>query len=100
MPLLTTPPAPGRSGRLGWLGCGLAAAQPVEFITGAILDPQKEVKEGYLSISVVTKDGEEYQGRQIRETGDELVLSDVKGPVNVEVSAEVKRPQFDDGFGH
>ncbi len=30
-----------------------------------------------MSISVVTKDGEEYQGRQIRETGDELVLSDV-----------------------
>src|ERR1035438_5107500 len=30
----------------------------------------------------------------------ELVLSDVKGPVSVEVCAEVKRSQFDDGFGH
>jgi len=30
----------------------------------------------------------------------ELVLSNVKGPVIVEVSAEVKRSQFDDGFGH
>ena len=30
----------------------------------------------------------------------ELVLSNVKGPVKVEVSADVKRSQFDDGFGH
>ena len=30
----------------------------------------------------------------------ELVLSDVKEPIVVEVSAEVKRSQFDDGFGH
>ena len=30
----------------------------------------------------------------------ELVLSDVKGPVVVEVSAEVKGSEFDDGFSH
>ena len=30
----------------------------------------------------------------------ELVLSHVKGPVIVEVSAEVKRSEFDDRFGH
>jgi len=30
----------------------------------------------------------------------ELVLSNVKGPVMVEVSAEVEGSQFDDGFGH
>jgi hypothetical protein len=29
-----------------------------------------------------------------------LVLSDVKRPIVVEVSAEVKGSQFDDGFGH
>jgi len=49
----------------------------VEFIIGAILEPQKEIKEGYTSIAVTTKDGEEYQGYALRETGDELVLRDV-----------------------
>ena len=29
-----------------------------------------------------------------------LVLNDVKRPIVVEVSAEVKRSQFDDGLGH
>jgi putative heme-binding domain-containing protein len=48
----------------------------MDFIIGAILEPQKEVKEGYMSISVATNDGEEYQGYQVRETGNELVLRD------------------------
>ena len=43
-------------------------------IVGAILEPQKEIKEGFMSISVVTKDGEEYQGYPVRETGEELAL--------------------------
>ena len=30
-----------------------------------------------MSISVVTRDGEEYQGYQVRESGDELVMRDV-----------------------
>src|SRR5207249_3640858 len=67
----------GQGGNVGPDLSALGTAQPVEFIVGAILDPQKEVKEGYMSLSVLTKDGEEYQGRQIRETGDELVLRDV-----------------------
>ena len=67
----------GEGGTIGPDLSALGTAQPVEFIIGAILDPQKEVKEGYLSVSIVTKDGEEYQGRQIRETANELVLRDV-----------------------
>ncbi|MHB8519556.1 MAG: PVC-type heme-binding CxxCH protein [Limisphaerales bacterium] len=67
----------GRGGNIGPNLSALGTAQPVDFIIGAILDPQKEVKEGYLSISVTTKDGEEYQGYQVRETRDELVLRDV-----------------------
>ena len=66
----------GEGGNIGPNLSALGTAQPVDFIVGAILDPQKEVKEGYMSISVATKDGEEYQGYQVRETGDELVLRD------------------------
>src|SRR5439155_14707374 len=66
----------GEGGTIGPDLSALGTAQPVDFIIGAILDPQKEVKEGYVSISVATKDGEEYQGYQVRETDDELVLRD------------------------
>ena len=67
----------GQGGNVGPDLSALGTAQPVDFIIGAILDPQKEVKEGYMSVSVVTKDGEEFQGYQVRETRGELVLRDV-----------------------
>jgi putative heme-binding domain-containing protein len=67
----------GQGGKIGPDLSALGTAQPVEFIIGAILDPQKEIKEGFMSISVLTKDGEEYQGYQVRETREELVLRDV-----------------------
>src|SRR3989441_834935 len=66
----------GEGGNIGPNLSALGTAQPMDFIIGAVLDPQKEVKEGYMSISVATKDGAEYQGYQVRETGDELVLRD------------------------
>ena len=47
----------GEGGNIGPNLSALGAAQPVDFIIGAILDPLKEVKEGYISISVATKDG-------------------------------------------
>lgn len=67
----------GQGGSIGPNLSAVGSAQPIDFIIGAILEPQKEVKEGYTSISVTSKDGEEYQGYQVRETKDELVLRDV-----------------------
>ncbi|MEO7297941.1 MAG: c-type cytochrome, partial [Verrucomicrobiota bacterium] len=67
----------GQGGNLGPDLSALGSAQPVEFIIGAILDPQKEIKEGFLSISITMKDGEEYQGYLVRETADEIILRDV-----------------------
>jgi putative heme-binding domain-containing protein len=67
----------GQGGDIGPNLGSLGTAQPVEFIIGAILEPQKEIKEGYMSTFVATKDGEEYQGYIVRETADELVLRDV-----------------------
>src|SRR5205814_2847889 len=67
----------GQGGNIGPELSALGTAQPVDFIIGAILDPQKEVKEGYISISVTTRDGDEFQGYQLRETNDELVLRDI-----------------------
>ena len=67
----------GVGGNIGPNLSALGSAQPIDFIVGAILDPQKEIKEGFTSVSVTMKDGEEYQGYAVRETKDELVLRDV-----------------------
>ncbi len=67
----------GQGGTIGPDLSALGTAQPVDFIIGAILDPQKDVKEGFISISVTMKDGGEFQGYQLRETRDELVMRDV-----------------------
>jgi putative heme-binding domain-containing protein len=66
----------GQGGSIGPNLSALGSAQPVEFIVGAILEPQKEIKEGYTSIAVTTKGGDEFQGHQVRESKEELVLRD------------------------
>jgi putative heme-binding domain-containing protein len=67
----------GQGGVIGPDLSALGTAQPIDFIIGAILDPQKEIKEGFSSVVVLTRDGEEYQGYPVRESGEELVLRDV-----------------------
>jgi len=67
----------GEGGKIGPDLSALGTAQPIDFIVGAILDPQKEIKEGFMSIAVTMKDGEEFQGYELRETKDELTLKDL-----------------------
>jgi putative heme-binding domain-containing protein len=66
----------GQGGTIGPNLSALGTAQPVDFIIGAILDPQKEIKEGFMSVSVLMNDGEEFQGYVRRESKDDLVLRD------------------------
>ncbi len=66
----------GRGGTTGPDLSALGSAQPVEFIIGAILDPQKEVKEGYLSVAVTTVRGTTHAGTLVRESEREIVVGD------------------------
>lgn len=63
-------------GNIGPNLSALGTAQPIEFIARAILEPQKEVKEGFNSISIATKAGDEFQGYIQRETPEEIFLRD------------------------
>ena len=67
----------GQGGNIGPDLSALGTAQPLDFIIGAILDPQKEIKEGFMSVSVVTQDGEELQGYLRRESAADLTIRDV-----------------------
>jgi putative heme-binding domain-containing protein len=67
----------GEGGNIGPDLSALGAAQPIDFIIGAILEPQKEIKEGYTSVSITTRAGDEHQGYVLRESAQEFVLRDV-----------------------
>jgi putative heme-binding domain-containing protein len=67
----------GKGGNIGPDLSALGTAQPIEFIIGAILSPNREVKEGFTAIEVTTKSGEAHQGYLVRENAQELVLKDI-----------------------
>lgn len=63
----------------------LGTAQTPEFIVGAILDPQREVKEGFMAIQLTLRDGEELTGRIVAESEDQLVIHDTLTRTDVRV---------------
>src|SRR6185436_5700787 len=67
----------GQGGNIGPALDAIGSGQPLDFIIGAVLEPNREVKESYEAIEVATKDGETYQGYRIRADNRELVLRDV-----------------------
>jgi putative heme-binding domain-containing protein len=67
----------GQGGNIGPSLDGLGAGQPLDFIIGAVLEPNREVKESFEAIEITTKDGETYQGYRIRSDKTELVFRDV-----------------------
>ena len=73
----------GPAGKVGPDLGALGTAQTADFILGAILEPQKEVKEGFMAFELVTKDGESHQGYIRNETPDEVILFDPLGQQTV-----------------
>ena len=51
----------------------------VEKIMEAILDPDKEIKEGYQTYIATTKKGQVYSGLKISQSATEVVLRDAAG---------------------
>lgn len=64
-------------GRLGPDLGNLGTAQTTEFIIGALLDPNQEVKEGYVAHEVLTMAGDRYTAYVVRDDAQELVFRDV-----------------------
>jgi putative heme-binding domain-containing protein len=66
----------GSPGKVGPNLSALGTAQTVEYVLGAMIDPQKEVKEGFVAYEIVTLRGDTYQGYFRGETDDEVVILD------------------------
>lgn len=54
----------------------IGAASPLDYIIDSLVDPAKNVKEGYQTLVVLTDDGRVVTGIQVSRSDDELVLRD------------------------
>ncbi len=69
----------GAGGKLGTDLSSLGANAPTDYIISSILDPGKEIKDGYELNQIVKKNGNVVMGYFVRETDSEVVLRDVVG---------------------
>src|SRR5258708_36804391 len=72
----------------------IGSGQPLDFIIGAVVEPQKEVKEGYEAVEITTKDGQVLQGYRVRDSGAELVLREVAGGKTMTFHREPEHTYF------
>ena len=68
----------GAGGKVGPDMTSLGASTPVvDYIVESVLLPNKRVKEGYNSVQITTKDGEDVSGNLVREDNEQVILRDV-----------------------
>ena len=66
----------GTPGKIGPNLSALGTSQTVEFVLGAMLEPQKEVKEGFVAFEITTRDGEAYQDTCAARLPEEVAILD------------------------
>lgn len=69
----------GAGGLVGPDLTSIGASAPLDYLVEALLLPSAKIKEGYHSVIVETKDGEELTGTLARETQQEIFLRNVAG---------------------
>ncbi|MDP3072522.1 MAG: GDSL-type esterase/lipase family protein [Opitutaceae bacterium] len=77
----------GAGGKIGPDLTSIGASAPPDYLVEALLYPSAKIKEGYHSVMIATKSGEERSGMITRETATEVVLRDA---TDAEVSIPVK----------
>ncbi|MCC7377113.1 MAG: hypothetical protein IT581_20800 [Verrucomicrobiales bacterium] len=82
----------GAGGRVGPDLTSIGASAPMDYLVEALLLPSAKIKEGYHSVVVETRGGEEVTGTVARETQEELFLRNAAGQeVAVPKSSIAKR---------
>ena len=66
----------GAGGKVGPDMTSLGASVPVDYLIESVWFPNRKIKEGFASIMVETKDGQEFSGTLVRENTEQLVLRD------------------------
>ncbi len=73
----------GAGGKVGPDLTSIGASAPVDYLIESVFYPNRKIKEGYHSILIETKDGDELSGILIRENSEQLVL---RNAIDQEVS--------------
>lgn len=82
----------GAGGHLGPDLTSIGASAPGDYLVEALLAPAAKVKEGYHSMSIATRDGQEHTGMISRETATEVVLRNAANQdVSIPVAQIVRR---------
>ena len=74
-------------GNIGPALDAIGSGQPMDFIIGAVLQPQKEIKEGYEAMEVTTRDGRLVSGYRVSDDGA-LVIRDIATGASVRIPKE------------
>jgi putative heme-binding domain-containing protein len=83
-----------QGGQIGPALDAIGSAQHLEFIIGTVIEPQREVKEGFETVRVTTKKGEEVIGIIVASNDSELVLRDPIGQEHTVAQAEVAKREM------
>ena len=67
----------GHGGTIGPALDGIGSGQPLDFIIGAVLEPQREIKESFDAIEVTTKAGATHLGYRVSDDATELLVRDL-----------------------
>ncbi len=81
-------------GEIGPALDALGSAQPLEFIIGMVIEPQREVKEGFETVKITTKKGDTFIGIVVAGNASELTLRDPGGMEHVIAQADVATREF------
>ena len=73
----------GAGGKVGPDMTSIGASAPVDYLIESVWFPNRKIKEGFHSIMLETKDGQEFSGTMVRENNEQLVIRDA---VNKEVT--------------
>lgn len=76
-------------GQIGPALDAIGSAQPLEFIIGAVIEPQREIKEGFETVKVTTKKGDVVIGIVVAGNNSELTLRDPAGLEHTVAQADI-----------
>jgi putative heme-binding domain-containing protein len=81
-------------GKIGPALDSVGSAQPLEFLIGTVIEPQREVKEGYETLRLTTKSGTEHIGIVAAGNDSTLTLRDPTGAEHTVALADIARREF------
>jgi putative heme-binding domain-containing protein len=78
-----------QGGALGPALDSIGSAQPLDFIIGAVLEPQREIKESFETYSFTLKDGRVLSGNIVAGTAEKMTVRDPAGVEHIVHGSEV-----------